>query len=103
MYLLTSYKVLEDADKNATSITAVISVSDRNKEEITTERAEALAYWLANAVGTDVSNVVINDDEGHNIFNGSLDDGLGVRLRAAVPNMFQSLGRPLNRILSTCF
>ena len=73
----TSYKVLKDSDKNATSITAVIDVSDKNKEEVTTERAEALAYWLANAVGTDVAHVVINDNEGHNIFNGSLDDGLG--------------------------
>ncbi|MFG6329421.1 MAG: hypothetical protein K1W06_08135 [Lachnospiraceae bacterium] len=73
----TSYKVLEDSDKSSTSITAVIDVSEKNKKEVTTERAEALAYWLAGTVGTDVSNVVINDFDGHNIFNGSLDDGLG--------------------------
>lgn len=102
----TSYKVLEDADKNATSITAVISVSDRNKEEITTERAEALAYWLANAVGTDVSNVVINDDEGHNIFNGSLDDGLGGALAGGsseyVSKLRQTIKQNIINLLLSC-
>lgn len=102
----TSYKVFEDADKNATSITAVISVSDRNKEEITTERAEALAYWLANAVGTDVSNVVINDDEGHNIFNGSLDDGLGGALAGGsseyVSKLRQTIKQNIINLLLSC-
>ena len=98
--------MLEDADKNATSITAVISVSDRNKEEITTERAEALAYWLANAVGTDVSNVVINDDEGHNIFNGSLDDGLGGALAGGsseyVSKLRQTIKQNIINLLLSC-
>ncbi|MCX4328869.1 MAG: hypothetical protein OSJ45_16560 [Lachnospiraceae bacterium] len=102
----TSYKVLEDADKNATSITAVVSVSDKNKEEITTERAEALAYWLANAVGTDVSNVVINDDEGHNIFNGSLDDGLGGALAGGsseyVSKLRQTIKQNIINLLLSC-
>lgn len=102
----TSYKVLEDADKNATSITAVINVSDKNKEEVTTERAEALAYWLANAVGTDVSNVVINDNEGHNIFNGSLDDGLGGALAGGsseyVSKLRQTIKQNVINLLLSC-
>lgn len=73
----TSYKVLEDSDSNATSITAMIKVADSNRNIVTTEIAEALAYWLANAVGTDVSHVIINDFDGNAIFNGALDDGLG--------------------------
>ncbi len=73
----TSYKVLEDSDSNATSITAMIKVSDSNKDVVTTETAEALAYWLANAVGTDTEHVIINDFDGNAIFNGALDDGLG--------------------------
>jgi len=73
----TSYKVLEDSDSTATSVTAMVDVADKNKDQITSETAEALAYWLANAVGTDVSHVIINDFDGHSIFNGTLDDGLG--------------------------
>lgn len=73
----TSYKVLEDSDSNATSITAMIKVADSNRDVVTTEMAEALAYWLANAVGTDTSHVIINDFDGNAIFNGALDDGLG--------------------------
>lgn len=73
----TSYKVLEDSDQTATSITAMVDVAEKNKDEVTSDTAEALAYWLANAVGTDVSNVIINDYEGNSIFNGSMEDGLG--------------------------
>lgn len=73
----TSYKVLEDSDSNATSITAMIKVADSNRDIVTTEMAEALAYWLANAVGTDTGHVIINDFDGNAIFNGALDDGLG--------------------------
>ncbi len=73
----TSYKVLEDSDSTATSITAMIKVADSNRDVVTTEIAEALAYWLANAVGTDTSHVIINDFDGNAIFNGALDDGLG--------------------------
>lgn len=72
-----TYKVLEDSNSVATSITAMIKVAESNKDVVTSETAEALAYWLANAVGTDVSNVVINDFDGNAIFNGALDDGLG--------------------------
>lgn len=102
----TSYKVLKDSDKNATSITAVIDVSDKNKEEVTTERAEALAYWLANAVGTDVAHVVINDNEGHNIFNGSLDDGLGGALAGGsseyVSKLRQTMKQNIINLLLNC-
>lgn len=102
----TSYKVIKDSDKNATSITAVVDVSDKNKEEVTTERAEALAYWLANAVGTDVSNVVINDNEGHNIFNGSLDDGLGGALAGGsseyVSKLRQTMKQNIINLLLSC-
>ncbi len=73
----TSYKVLEDSDSTATSITAMIKVADSNRDVVTSEMAEALAYWLANAVGTDTGHVIINDFDGNAIFNGALDDGLG--------------------------
>lgn len=72
-----SYKVLDDSDSNATSITASLEISEKNKGMVDSATAEALAYWLANAVGTDVSHVVINDRDGNSLYNGSLDDGLG--------------------------
>lgn len=72
-----TYKVLDDSDSTATSITARIEVAEKNRDKVTSETAEALAYWLANAVGTDVEHVIINDSDGNSIYNGSLSDGLG--------------------------
>lgn len=72
-----TYKVLDDSDSTATSITARIDVAEKNRDKVTSETAEALAYWLANAVGTDVEHVIINDSDGNSIYNGSLSDGLG--------------------------
>ncbi|MBQ2319974.1 MAG: hypothetical protein II374_01385 [Lachnospiraceae bacterium] len=73
----TSYKVLDDGESTATSVTARVSIAEKNKDKIKTDTAEALAYWLANAVGTDVKHVIINDSDGNSVYNGSLGDGLG--------------------------
>ncbi len=73
----TSYKVLDDSDSTATSVTAIITVSEKNKDMVTSETAESLAYWLANAVGTSAEHTIINDSDGNSLYNGSLGDGLG--------------------------
>lgn len=71
----TTYSVLDE--EGDTSITAKISVSDSKKDQLTEETANALASWLANAVGTDVEHVIINDSDANCIFNGSTADSLG--------------------------
>ncbi len=73
----TTYRVLDDQDSTATSVTARIEVAEKDKKQLTTETAEALAYWLANAVGTDVEHVIINDSDGNSIYNGATSNGLG--------------------------
>lgn len=71
----STYSVLDEEGK--TSITAQITANEKNKDALTQETAQSLAYWLANAVGTDVENVIINDSEtGHCLYNGSTQDGL---------------------------
>ncbi|MCH5268013.1 MAG: hypothetical protein J1E62_06690 [Lachnospiraceae bacterium] len=78
----SSYSVLDEAGK--TSITARITVNEEHKEQLDSGAAQALAYWLANAVGTDVENVVINDTEGTSLYNGSTSGGLGGALSGGV-------------------
>mgnify|MGYP000363445042 FL=1 len=39
-------------------------LNDKNKDLLDDKTAETLAYWLANTVGTDVKNVIINDTDG---------------------------------------
>ena len=71
----TTYSVLDEA--SATSITAKISVSESKKKMVTEDTAAALASWLANAVGTDIEHVIINDAEGNCVYNGSTSGALG--------------------------
>ena len=52
-------------------------LNDKNKDLLDDKTAETLAYWLANTVGTDVKNVIINDTDGKCIYNGNTSDGLG--------------------------
>lgn len=75
----TTYTVLssDDAETAKTSITASIELNDKNKDLLDDKTAETLAYWLANIVGTDVKNVIINDTDGKCIYNGNTSDGLG--------------------------
>ena len=75
----TTYTVLssDDAETATTSITASIELNDKNKDLLDDKTAETLAYWLANTVGTDVKNVIINDTDGKCIYNGNTSDGLG--------------------------
>lgn len=78
----SSYSILDEA--NDTSVTARITVSEKNKELLTTETAQSLAAWLAGAVGTDVEHVVINDSDGNSVYNGTASDGLGAVLTGGV-------------------
>ncbi|MDD7402926.1 MAG: hypothetical protein SO170_10005 [Butyribacter sp.] len=71
----TTYSVLDE--EGDTSITASIKVDESKKDQLTESTAQALASWLANAVGTDVEHVIINDTEGNCIYNGSTADSLG--------------------------
>lgn len=71
----SSYSVLDEADD--TSITALITVSDTHKKDLTEETSAALAGWLANTVGTTVEHVIINDSEGNCLYNGATSDSLG--------------------------
>lgn len=75
----TTYTVLssDDAETAKTSITASIELNVKNKDLLDDKTAETLAYWLANTVGTDVKNVIINDTDGKCIYNGNTSDGLG--------------------------
>ena len=75
----TTYTVLssDDAETAKTSITASIELNDKNKDLLDDKTAETLAYWLANTVGTDVKNVIINDTDGKCIYNGNTSDGVG--------------------------
>ena len=76
----TSYTVLSTDDEeggSATTITAQVEIDKKNEKLLTTDTAEALAYWMANAVGTDIKNVIINSSDGKCIYNGSTSSGLG--------------------------
>ena len=75
----STYTVLssDDAETAKTSITASIELNDKNKDLLDDKTADTLAYWLANTVGTDVKNVIINDTDGKCIYNGNTSDGLG--------------------------
>ena len=53
------------------------SVNEKNEKQLTSDVAQNLAYWLANAVGTDVDHVIINDYNGKCLYNGFTSDGLG--------------------------
>lgn len=85
-----SYSILEEA--SATSVTALIDVSEKNADLLTTETAKALAFWLANAVGTDASHVIINEsNKGECIYNGAANDGLGGTFSGDVTDFCEKL------------
>ena len=71
----STYSILEESD--ATYVTAQVQVNEAHKDDLTTDVAENLAYWLANAVGTDVEHVIINSTDGDCLYNGTISNGLG--------------------------
>lgn len=84
-----TYSILDEEEK--TSITALISVSEEKKKELTSDTAQALAGWLANTVGTDVGHVIINDTEGNCIYNGATADSLGGSLAGGATEYCEKL------------
>lgn len=85
----STYSVLDEEGK--TSVTAQIILKEKNKDQMTAETAQSLAYWLANAVGTDVENVLINDNEGKCWYNGSTQSGLGGYIAGGVDEYCEKL------------
>ena len=71
----STYSILDE--ENVTSVTAMVDVNQKNEKQLTSDAAQNLAYWLANAVGTDVDHVIINDYDGNCLYNGFTSDGLG--------------------------
>ena len=71
----STYSILDE--ENVTSVTAMVDVNQKNEKQLTSDVAQNLAYWLANAVGTDVDHVIINDYNGKCLYNGFTSDGLG--------------------------
>ena len=71
----STYSIL--VEENVTSVTAMVDVNQKNEKQLTSDVAQNLAYWLANAVGTDVDHVIINDYNGKCLYNGFTSDGLG--------------------------
>ncbi|MCI8339094.1 MAG: hypothetical protein HFH62_10525 [Lachnospiraceae bacterium] len=89
----SNYSVLDEADD--TSITARISVSDSKKDELTEETSVALASWLANAVGTETKNVIINDSDGKSVYNGATADALGGSITGGVTEYCEKLRKTI--------
>lgn len=89
----SNYSVLDEADD--TSITARISVSDSKKNELTEETSVALASWLANAVGTETKNVIINDSDGKSVYNGATADALGGSITGGVTEYCEKLRKTI--------
>ena len=87
----SSYTVLSTDEESNTSVTARIEIDKKNEDLLTTDTSEALAFWLANAVGTDVENVIINDSEGNCIYNGSTSSGLGGALTGGTTEYCEKL------------
>lgn len=85
----TTYSILDEEGK--TSVTAQVKVKKDSQDELNAETAQSLAYWLANAVGTDVENVIINDDQAHCLYNGSTQSGLGGYLAGGVDEYCEKL------------
>ena len=85
----STYSILDEEGK--TSITARITVNKENEDKLDQATAQALAYWLANAVGTDVENVIINDTDGTCWYNGSTSGGLGTAINGGVDEYCEKL------------
>jgi len=89
----SNYSVLDEADN--TSITAQITVSESKKKELTEETSVALASWLANAVGTETKNVIINDSDGNSVYNGATADALGGSITGGVTEYCDKLRKTI--------
>lgn len=64
------------AEKQPTSVSAALKVSGNKTME--SDTANAIAYYLANAVGNaDTNDIVITDTTGNLLFNGKEETGLG--------------------------
>ncbi len=74
----SNYNIL--GEESQTSVSAKITLADADDEAMTVDMAEYLAQWLANAVGTDVENVSIIDNNMNNIYAGKASDTLGTAL-----------------------
>lgn len=85
----SNYSVLDEAGK--TSVAAKIKVNEEHKDSLDSGAAQALAFWLANAVGTDEENVIINDAEGHCLYNGSTSSSLGGMINGGVDDYCEKL------------
>lgn len=74
----SNYNIL--GEESQTSVSAKVTLTDDSEDAMTTDMAEYLAQWLANAVGTDVENVSIIDNNMNNIYAGKASDALGTAL-----------------------
>lgn len=74
----SNYNIL--GEESQTSVSAKVTLTDDSDDAMTTDMAEYLAQWLANAVGTDVENVSIIDNNMNNIYAGKASDALGTAL-----------------------
>lgn len=64
------------SEKQPTSVSVALKIAGNKTME--PEKANAIAYYLANAVGnSDTKNVVITDTAGNLVFNGNEETGLG--------------------------
>lgn len=64
------------SEKQPTSVSVALKTS--GKKVLEADKANAIAYYLANAVGnSDIKNVVITDTAGNLVFNGNEETGLG--------------------------
>lgn len=85
----STYSILDE--ENDTSITARISVNQEHADQLDSDTSAALAGWLANAVGTDLEHVLINDSEGNCLYNGSVGDGLGGSITGGISEFTEKL------------
>ena len=64
------------SEKQPTSVSAALKVT--GKKAMESDKANAIAYYLANAVGNaDTKSIVITDTAGNLLFNGKEENGLG--------------------------
>ncbi len=64
------------SEKQPTSVSAALKVT--GKKAMESDKANAIAYYLANAVGNaDTKSIVITDTAGNLLFNGKEETGLG--------------------------
>lgn len=94
----STYSVLDEEDD--TSVTARISVKETEKDNVTEDVSVALASWLANAVGTDLENVIINDSDGNCIYNGATSDSLGGSLSGGTSEYCEKLRNTIAKNIS---